>query len=90
MASQSRRRRKRVLIRRHGPKCVRCGVTFPVGALTLDHIVPVSKGGANALTNLQLLCEPCNQEKGAKVPKRLELHGWHPDRLDSRGRPVTA
>ena len=30
----------------------------------IDHIVPLNLGGTNDPTNLQLLCEPCNQEKG--------------------------
>jgi 5-methylcytosine-specific restriction endonuclease McrA len=83
MASQVKRRRKRSLIRRHGSKCVGCGQSFPRSALTLDHIVPLSKGGVDALTNLQLMCEPCNQAKGAKVPKKIEVHPWHPERVPS-------
>lgn len=31
-----------------------------------DHIVPLARYGANDLTNLQLLCEPCNTKKAAK------------------------
>jgi 5-methylcytosine-specific restriction endonuclease McrA len=90
MPSASRRSRKRNLIRRNGAKCVACGRSFPAEKLTLDHIVPASKGGTHALSNLQLMCEPCNQRKGARVPKKIEVHPWHPERLDSRGRAVAA
>ena len=31
-----------------------------------DHIVPLARFGANDVTNLQLLCEPCNLAKSAE------------------------
>jgi 5-methylcytosine-specific restriction endonuclease McrA len=40
------------------------------GALTMmtkDHILPVSHGGTNDLSNLQCMCEHCNQRKGNKT-----------------------
>lgn len=35
--------------------------------LEFDHIIPHSKGGANTYRNIQLLCEPCNRSKSAKI-----------------------
>jgi 5-methylcytosine-specific restriction endonuclease McrA len=45
--------------------CVNCGSTEN---LTQDHVIPRSKGGPNGLANKQLLCQPCNVTKGARLP----------------------
>jgi 5-methylcytosine-specific restriction endonuclease McrA len=48
--------------------------------LTLDHIFPRSRGGANIPTNLATSCKPCNQRKDnrtpeeARMPLRTEIH----------------
>ena len=45
-------------------KCRYCGRTNRIGYLEIDHKYPVSRGGGNEWTNLQLLCRPCNMRKG--------------------------
>lgn len=46
---------------RDGRRCLHCGADEH---LSLDHIVPWSKGGRDDLTNLQTLCRSCNSSKG--------------------------
>ena len=50
-------------------KCVGpgCGIALQ-GRFHKDHIVALSKGGSNWISNIQLLCQPCNQNKHAKDP----------------------
>ena len=50
--------------RRDDGKCVDCGCNKN---LEFDHIIPVSKGGANTYRNIQLLCEKCNRKKSNKI-----------------------
>lgn len=45
-------------------RCLCCGCDGP---LTVDHVVPVSKGGNNDITNIQPLCQPCNSRKGVQI-----------------------
>jgi 5-methylcytosine-specific restriction endonuclease McrA len=55
--------------------CPAC--TKVVGNLTVDHVIPLSRGGDNTLANLQLLCKSCNSKKHTKItdfrPIELEM-----------------
>lgn len=51
---------------RDGLTCAVCGSD---SNLHIDHIQPLSRGGTNAMDNLQLLCAGCNLSKGAKTMK---------------------
>lgn len=53
--------------------CQYCGKSphtgdFPMSELTFDHVLPRSKGGATAWTNIVTACGPCNRRKGDRVP----------------------
>lgn len=56
------------VLTRDGYQCVCCGEK---DGLHIDHIVPISRGGTNAFTNLQTLCGPCNSSKGTDYACRL-------------------
>jgi 5-methylcytosine-specific restriction endonuclease McrA len=52
------------IIDRDGDQCWYCrdGSAY----LTIDHVVPVSEGGTNELSNLRAACRECNAEKGSR------------------------
>lgn len=51
----------------YGRHCMACGRKPPEVKLTVDHVVPLARGGEDSLDNYQLLCDPCNQMKAAEV-----------------------
>ena len=51
-----------ILFARDGNRCLKCGSKTN---LTIDHVIPKSKGGSNSLDNYQTLCKCCNGIKGA-------------------------
>lgn len=62
---------KTLIIKYHG-KCVFCNIDVSLihnspDQATVDHIIPICKGGDEEFTNLQLLCRKCNQEKGSSI-----------------------
>lgn len=74
MKGSDRRRRVAALVARDGAVCRWCGIDLVVGGATeqyrppshatIDHVVPLSAGGSNALSNLVLSCEDCNERRG--------------------------
>jgi len=58
------RREWQEVLRQQGGKCLRCGTSDD---LSMDHVVPLVKGGADDPDNIQVLCRPCNSKKGIKT-----------------------
>ncbi len=55
---------KQEVYARDGGKCVQCGATE---YLEFDHIIPHSRGGANTVNNVQILCRQCNGLKSDRI-----------------------
>jgi len=49
------------LLARYGGGCLACGSTDNI---SVDHVIPISKGGSNTIDNIQPLCRECNCKKG--------------------------
>jgi 5-methylcytosine-specific restriction endonuclease McrA len=74
----------------NGPYCRYCGVAADdfgyirdikgrvrpwLGGLNIEHIVPLSRGGTHAVSNLAIACQSCNSRKGSKdLPMRFPPH----------------
>lgn len=63
----------RWLFARDNYTCLYCGNHFKSSQLTLDHIVPSSRGGKKTWTNSASACKRCNVVKGARTPEEAHM-----------------
>ncbi|MBD2496042.1 HNH endonuclease [Nostoc sp. FACHB-280] len=55
-------------------QCQSCGKTDLETNLTIDHIIPLARGGQNDISNLHTLCLTCNLKKSDKTDQRFRRH----------------
>lgn len=65
---QYRKYRKR-LIEQGKDACHWCGIKLTLDTSTMDHVIPLSRGGLDHECNRVLSCEPCNSERADKMPE---------------------
>ena len=64
--------RKNILLRDRNT-CQYCGVVLSSADLTLDHVIPRSRGGVSTWENLVACCHPCNHRKGNHLLAELNM-----------------
>ena len=61
---------RREVLRRDKHTCQYCG---SMKHLTLDHVIPTSKGGEHTWDNIVTACEKCNNRKGDRTPQQASM-----------------
>jgi 5-methylcytosine-specific restriction endonuclease McrA len=61
------------IIWRDSNQCQYCGVIETPSDMTVDHIIPRSRGGANSWSNLVASCKRCNQKKRDRTPEEAKM-----------------
>ena len=64
---------RRNVFARDGNQCQYCGKTFPTSELSLDHVVPRSRGGITSWENIVCACVACNVRKGGRTPQEARM-----------------
>jgi len=54
--------------------CQYCGRRYPTSELSLDHVVPRSRGGTTDWHNIVCCCVKCNVQKGGRIPSEAGMH----------------
>jgi 5-methylcytosine-specific restriction endonuclease McrA len=64
---------RRNIFSRDRNACQYCGVVFPSTRLTLDHVLPRSRGGRDTWENLVTCCHSCNHRKADRTPEEAGM-----------------
>ena len=67
-----RRITRKAVLARDGWTCQYCGTERP--GLTVDHVIPRSRGGESVWENIVASCAPCNRRKGNRLPRDAGMH----------------
>jgi 5-methylcytosine-specific restriction endonuclease McrA len=71
---QGLRFNRRNVFARDGNQCQYCGHHFPTSELSLDHVVPRSRGGITSWENIVCACVACNVRKGGRTPPEARMN----------------
>jgi len=71
---QGLRFNRRNVFARDGNQCQYCGRHFPTSELSLDHVVPRSRGGLTSWENIVCACVACNVRKGGRTPREARMN----------------
>lgn len=66
---------RREIFRRDGYTCQYCGQQMHT--LTMDHVIPRTRGGAHTWENLVSACPTCNRRKGSRTPEEAHMSLLH-------------
>jgi 5-methylcytosine-specific restriction endonuclease McrA len=69
--SSKRKITRRAGFARDGWACQYCGTR---SKLTVDHVIPRSKGGSSTWENIVASCAPCNRRKADRLPEQINMH----------------
>ncbi|QGJ72362.1 5-methylcytosine-specific restriction endonuclease McrA [Planctomycetales bacterium 10988] len=70
---QSVKFNRRNLFARDRNRCQYCGKYFPTSELSLDHVIPKSRGGEASWENIVCACVTCNVRKGGRTPDEARM-----------------
>jgi 5-methylcytosine-specific restriction endonuclease McrA len=63
---------RKAVLARDAWTCQYCGSERP--GLTVDHVIPRSRGGESVWENIVASCAPCNRRKGNRLPREIQMH----------------
>lgn len=64
---------RNALLKRDNKSCQYCSKFLPAAHITIDHVIPKSRGGLTSFTNCVVACQPCNYKKANRTPEEAQM-----------------
>jgi len=64
---------RRAIVKRDNSTCQFCGIKLSAAQVTIDHIIPKSRGGNSSFTNCVVSCQSCNNIKADRTPEEANM-----------------
>ncbi|MHC4480057.1 MAG: HNH endonuclease [Planctomycetota bacterium] len=64
---------RRNIFARDENRCQYCGQRFASSELSIDHVLPLSRGGRSTWANVVCACTRCNKRKGGRTPREAKM-----------------
>ncbi len=69
------RPKRRAMLKKGIKNCFWCGASLNLDNSTIEHIIPLARGGLDNANNRTLACEKCNQKRGSNMPELEKENG---------------
>ena len=63
------RQKRKALMARKGDRCHWCQAVVTLDTSTIEHVIPLARGGLDNANNRVLACKPCNHGRGHNMPE---------------------
>jgi len=67
--SLNSRQKRKAMLKKGMKKCCWCECDLTLDTSTIEHVIPLARGGLDNTNNRKLACEPCNSARGSDMPE---------------------
>jgi len=68
-ANPNRYKREKMRLIKKNPNCHWCDILLTIETATIEHIIPLKRGGLDNANNITIACKTCNQSRGHDMPE---------------------
>lgn len=71
------RRKRAAMLKKGITRCYWCKGPLTIDTSTIEHIIPLARGGLENANNRTLSCNPCNRDRGSNMPELKQMKPYY-------------